>query len=393
MIRFGSPTEWSPASPEVQKRLLGIGPVKRSFAYKSIWTNDGTIKQVDLYCLLKSSYGSPNGFFMAARAQASGNLIEWHYVLQKPGVILQFIGSPRFLELWLQFDFQKDAEGLDWGSFSKSINDSILINRDVIVEQKSKLEKWDVFVNTFHRLVLLLGHYYSEFEKVKLKEPDPIPHVATKDQLKKYNYQIKRFTDAVIQKRNTGLIVRMLVPVALEALINLTILILAVPTIRKDDRLLEDSFRKPIDIRLKSLSLFCRGLKQDLDQGDERFKKVLRIMQSRNDLLHGNVEPHNNVIETVYFDGTIPFLPQETDIAVQMAKETLNGIDDAKVREDYGSIKGLRELISSALEPHVRKEYELALDNSQLGWRKDVRRLGVLFDDTLVQSVLISKKG
>ena len=293
--------------------------------------------------------------------------------------------------MWLQSDDPNEAEDVDWAAFSKSINDSISANRESIGEQKAKLERWDVFVNTYHRIVQLLDHYYSEFGSIKLKEPDPLPYIATKNQMSKYNYQIKRFINAVFQKRNTGLVVRMLVPVALESLINLTILVLAVPTIRKDDRLLEDSFRKPIDIRLKSLSLSCQGLKNDLDQGDERFKKVLRVMQNRNDLLHGNVEPHNNVIDTVYFDGTIPLLPRETDISVQMVKETLTGIEDQKVNEDYESIKGLRDMISESLEPHILKEYNLALDNTQLGWRKDKRRLGVLFDNTLVQGVMIRK--
>lgn len=391
MITFGSPNDWKAASFEIQSRAIGVNKQQGRFRHDSKWTSDGSLKQIELYCLLKASFGPPNGLFMAARAPQSGNFIEWHYVLTRNGVVLQLLGSSSFLELWLQSDDAAQTSDIDWQYFSKSIIQTLEANRQLIAEQKAQLEKWDVFLNTHWRLVQLLDHYHVQFSKVVIHLPRPLPHVATKAQLSIYNQQMKKLGDAVFQKRNAGLVVRMLVPVALESLVNLTILVLAVPSVRKDDRLLEDCFRKAIDIRLKTLHLVCQGLQHEINQNDDRFKQVLRVMQSRNDLLHGNVEPHTNALQVVFFDGTIPLLPAETDISVQFASETLYGVEDDKVSEDYNSIKGLRTLIVDALSPNLRKGYEAALDNTQLGWRKDTRRIGILFNNTLMQSFLIRK--
>ena len=245
MVTFGSVDDWQPASFDIQGRALGVDKEKRGFKHGDTWTSDGSLKQIDLYCLLKAKFGPPNGLFMAGRGRHSGNFIEWHYVLWRSGVVLQFLGSSRFLELWLHSDSAELTGRIDWKKFLDSVIQALAANRQLITEQKAKLEKWDVFLNTHWRLVQLLDHYYELYSKVRIHPPTPLPHVANKTQANTYNHQMKKFIEAVSQKRNTGLVVRMLVPVAIESLVNLTILVLAVPSIRKDERLLETASGMP----------------------------------------------------------------------------------------------------------------------------------------------------
>ena len=66
-------------------------------------------------------------------------------------------------------------------------------------------------------------------------------------------------------------------------------------------------------MRIKSLPLCCEGFEHPITGSEELFKAFLRLMNRRNDLLHGNVDPKASTGEDIDFDqGTIPLIGESS---------------------------------------------------------------------------------
>jgi len=61
-----------------------------------------------------------------------------------------------------------------------------------------------------------------------------------------------------------------MLPVMAEAFVNLILYVLMRPEIRKDQRLFDNAFRQPIDVRIRSLSINCLGFKQQPDYASDQ---------------------------------------------------------------------------------------------------------------------------
>ena len=82
-----------------------------------------------------------------------------------------------------------------------------------------------------------------------------------------------------------------MLPIMAEAFVNLILFTLMRPEIRGDSRLKDDAFKRHIDVRVKSLSINCIGFKQLIDYSNEICVRYHSVVNERNDLLHGNVDP------------------------------------------------------------------------------------------------------
>lgn len=351
--------------------------------------SDNRIKQIDLYCLLKSKFGSPNGFNTFLRGNHTNNFIQWDYSFEIGKSYLDILGSTRFLE----FRFISKDEEIKKIKDDKVIEvfkKEILDNWEQIKKEKSGLEFWDMFINTYKRIKTTIQNLYEEYSKYKIVDPVVLKQpLVTRKELDTYSDQLEILTKAITEKCNYGLVLRMLIPVMGEALVNMLIFLLLKKDIKEDKRLLESVFRTQIDIRIKTMHLNCIGLKGPYDQNDNRFKNYLRIMNKRNDFLHGNIMPAVNCFEHVYFDGKIPIFENERDITVEFMKQKLFQIDDSTIDKEYSDIKAFEEFMVDNVEKGLKPEIISALESSDLGFNKKDNHVGVLFDDTLLQAFFI----
>ena len=206
-----------------------------------------------------------------------------------------------------------------------------------------------------------------------------------------YQIQLTKLTNNIIEKKNYGIVLRMLLPVLGESLINLIIFILARDEIKNDNRLLDNIFRSQIDIRIKTIHLNCVGIKEPYNQNDECFKNFLRLMDKRNDFLHGNVLPKNNCFDNVYFDGTIPIFNEEKDISVEFIKQNLYQVSENEISDDYNTLKLFSDFLLKNISSPYKEQVELVIKKSELGYNKKTKRIGILFDDKMMQAFLIKK--
>ena len=360
-------------------------------AYRAVRSN-GRINQPDLYCFLKGRFGPPNGIQSMLRADDSENFINWQYSLSTNGVFLDINGSVRFLEFHFFSNSAAGLSQLDETVFVKSLKALLENHKDLIREEKNKLEKWDMFLNTHKRLLNTIDSLEKEYRSIRLKEPVVYSSpTVTRDQVKTYNYQIRKYVEAANRKRTLGLSLRLLYPILSESLINLILFILARDEIRSDKRVLEATLRSPIDIRVKTMHLNCIGLKGQYNQGDERFKAFLRIMDGRNDFLHGNVLPANHTYDMVYFDRKVPLFDEEKDISVEFTRQNLFQVSESEVEADAKAVKDFRQYLIENIEERLTKEVGAVMNKSDLGWNRQTGRVGILFGEARVQSFMIAK--
>ena len=325
------------------------------------------------------------------RGNHSSNFIQWDYSFKVNGCFLDILASERFLEFRLISDNEESiniSEEQIFEFFETQINN----NKESIRKVKGELEHWDIFINTHSRLKESIKKIYDRYSNVQLKQPITIKRpVVSRHEQSIYMSQFKKYTKDILEKKTDGLALRMLIPVVGESLVNLLFYLLARDEIRADKRLLDNFFRNQVDIRIKTMHLNCKGLIKPYDQNDDRFKNFLRIMNTRNDFLHGNVMPVSNCFDDVYFDGTIPIFNEEKDMSVEYMEQNMFQVDDETINANYQYIFDFEEYMVENVTDQYKGQIKLVIESTELGFNKKTNRIGVLFDNTLSQTMMIIK--
>ena len=105
------------------------------------------------------------------------------------------------------------------------------------------------------------------------------------------------------------------------------IFILARHELKNDARLYQDYIRKDIDVRVKLLHINCVEFERPINSEDAAYKDFHSLMNDRNDLLHGNIDPRKLSYETVYFDKTIPLFTELQGLAKNSLGVSLVGAE------------------------------------------------------------------
>src|SRR5260370_22461080 len=143
-----------------------------------------------------------------------------------------------------------------------------------------------------------------------------------------------------------GVSMEMIAPVMGEAAINFIMLILAKPGIRTDQRMQEDFTRRPIDVRIKSLSLVCDGVVVPITGSEGPFKDFLRIMNRRNDSLHGNIDPRKATGEEIFFDlHNIPLLRTQRSLGEVELSNALANLSPESALADVESVRQFMDFL------------------------------------------------
>nr|MBA3573157.1 hypothetical protein [Pyrinomonadaceae bacterium] len=140
-----------------------------------------------------------------------------------------------------------------------------------------------------------------------------------------------------------------------------------------------------IDVRVKSLHLVCDGFAGRIEDTEEAFREFRHLMNSRNDRLHGNLDPTKGTGHDVYFDDRfIPLFERSqglTQLALENALANVN--PDAAIR-DWEAARGFVGLLLTKLDARTRNEVELAFGHLQLGYRPETGSIGVILPQVRV---------
>jgi hypothetical protein len=376
-----NPKSWEIPDP---KWVLGFFERRKRSTNKVYhFANKGEISPLQLYCYLKARFGNPNGLSMLARNPSSDNVIQWQYTIKAGDSLIDFWGMNRQLEFTINTAQTFQSE--DWQIVFAVLQSEFKEYRKEISFITKSLEPWVLFVNPFNRLNKTVASLESRLKTLTITEPSPVRIQASKKDHQQYFKEYKRWLAQIDEGALLGTSVRLIVPVFAESFINLLIFLLAKPDVKSNQRVYDNLLKDPIDVRVGGLHLHCDGFDKAIDAHAEEFKNFHTLMNSRNDFLHGNVNPEKLAFDTVYFDKVVPVFEDERSLAERLFLSSLKFVEPATALKDIQVARAFIEFTLQHISAEYRKSLQILMQDNTPGFRRDTKKVGNLFPNWIAE--------
>jgi hypothetical protein len=374
-----------PIPQDFVRSLKFIHPqdIARVFAEKSmprkgiLFELVNEVRPVDLYCYLGGRFGQPNGIQNFLRSDDSDNLIHWEWTLQHLTGFISFQGMNFRTEIHLRGDGEWSDS--DRAELIRQIREDFAQHGAEIGLVRKALENWVEFVNPYQRIRRAMDSLLKELKELDLR-PDMVAAENPWDPRSVDDPQKWKDT-AALYSRAFGLCfgIRSMLPVLAEAFVNLVIYLLMRPEIRKDQRLWDNVFRQPIDVRIKSLSLNCNGFRCSPDYGSDPCRSYHSLVNERNDLLHGNVVIDKLKFNEVHFFGKVPVFREYRSLWERSLGVEMKAVGLERVHDEVKVVDNLIDYLLSCLSEKIQREAGLLVNRYELAVNTKTNRIGVLF--------------
>lgn len=345
------------------------------------------VSPFDLYVYLKARFGHPNGIQSLLRGPFSDNLFHWQYAVGTDNLLFEVAEGNLHVEAIVEGVSNVDDASID--SFFQAVKQDFANHGKQMSDVRKTLEHWKLFINPYKRLFDVLTRTKQELVAIDIASIQIPETPQTKDELDKLREEIKEAGPIFDKALGYGLTLRMLSPVLGEAFVNLLIFILARDDIKKDPRLYQDAIRREIDVRIKSLHLYCVGFSKAVDAASDEFRNFHTVMNGRNDFLHGNVDPTKLEFDEVYFDyGTVPIFKNRASFGQLALSNKLIHVEPESALADFDAVLAFINFVLESLDEDVREMITQFIYSTSPGWKPDERRAGVLFPEEIIHSVL-----
>ena len=168
----------------------------------------------------------------------------------------------------------------------------------------------------------------------------------------------------------------LLTPVLAEAFINLVILALCKKEIRDNSPQLDAFIRSPIDTKLFDLAYKCDGFLHPINRDAESFKNFKRVMDKRNNTIHGNCDPEKEQIELVYFQGNRPLFKEPGDNIGKWLQALERQYQPRAVIQDYEHVHIFLYQIIDYLHPGLVQEFRRVVEDPYPGYDMLRKKMG-----------------
>jgi len=370
------PQKWT--LPEPKNVIAALDSRKRSTAARkpqgSHWVFSKKIIPVDLYAYLMLRFGPPNGFAMTLRSPSVDNLIHWNYTVECPASIIDLSGMDTEINAHV---YTVEVEESAWRELESTLLSEFEVNKKALAGIKKQFEKWHLFVNPYKRLTSIVDQYESKLTQIDVRAPDPPTFPAGRSDLAQFHEKMGRAFDLQQEALALCISLEMILPVMGEAAVNLLMLLFAKTELRNDKRLMQKFGRDQIDVRIKSLHLHCDGFKTSIPSSDERFKDFLRLMNRRNDTLHGNIDPNKDFGEVIYFDQhNIPLPAEQNSFPEITLKHMLADLSKERTLSSIDVVRRFVQLLIDSLQPEAKSLVQHIMNVPVLGREAKTGRIG-----------------
>ncbi|ORE84964.1 hypothetical protein ATO7_16449 [Oceanococcus atlanticus] len=360
-------------------------------SFDTFWKLQNQIKPIDFYCYLYARFGPPNGIQNLLRADHSDNLIHWEWSLRAEDRLYLIQGHNFRTEIWVS-GAALESESLE--VLIADIKQSFPQYGKSMGEIRKKLEHWIEFINPYQRIRAAVDCLDKELASLEVPSQEDQPKSVTDfDSTEEWSKVWNRHAQTI--SRATGLCfgIRSMLPVMAEAFVNLLMYMQMKPELKADDRLRENLFRQPIDVRVRGLSHNCVGFESAVDYSHEACRRYHSLVNERNDLLHGNVVVDKLKFNELYFNGRVPVFKTYSTMwerAFGVAQSSV-GLDLLENERDV--VDGFVDYVISCLKEKTQMDVRAFLQQRELGLSLDDGHLGVLFSGQLVDMVMGPKGG
>lgn len=313
---------------------------------------------------------------MKLRSPTVDNFIHWNYTLECTETLFEIMGLHTRTQI-RAYSVQASTE--EWAQLEANLLKEFSKHRKELADIKLKFEHWHLFVNPYQRLSRIVERYEKRLRAITIPRVQSPPIPATRDQIARFRKEMETAMEVYQEASSLSISLQMLAPVMGEAAINFFMMVLMKPEVRTDNRIREVFARDPIDVRIKALHMHCNGFEQGVTGTEDQFRDFLSLMDRRNDRLHGNIDPRKTTGEEIFFDlGNIPLFLKHQGFA-ELARSS--ALADLSVEEALADVRVVRSFVAfllSLLEPGVNTCIKRAMEDLQLGFRRDSHTIGVI---------------
>lgn len=369
--------------PVDTKVIINLYANKKNPKISGIIYLENEIHPSDLYCYLYAKYGQPNGFQNLLRNDDSDNLIHWEWTLESNEGWVSFLGMNFRTEVvfFEEFDIGKISKNQLINSIK---NDFKNYGEKISNIKKNILEDWDLSINPYYEIKSALNQLIMQFDGLQLDSQNekidysnlPFQTVDV-DLLKEVG---SRYSFGI----GLSLSIRFIVPILAESFINFLIFILCDSEIKNNERIYEKIIRENMDIKIQMLHKNCDHFARPVKWDSVECKNYNSIINTRNNLLHGNVDLKKLKFDEVYFNGKIPIFKKYNTMWQRSLGVKIDSCGMEKVKSDIEVVNKFIEHVISCLDEKIRKEIDFIMDSPEFGINKKTNKLGILFPNHLV---------
>lgn len=339
---------------------------------------------LDMYCYLKARFGEPNGLQSLLRSDDSDNLFHWDFNLKVGDDDLYIGGMSREIHLMVAEPMTDD----DWRTLILAIKGDFGRVGPLKSAVHSGLEKWAVFPNKFVAIAGLCADHHAtildvladgdlfKFDGAAAARANP-PPPEDPGQARTIPTTDPDLYGACLQ-------LSLLTPIMAEAFVNMVILMLCRPEVRKDRRQYDAFIRDNIDRKIFDLFYKCEGFAAPVDMTGEIYKAFKRVMDKRNHAIHGNVDPVAEQVDLVYFEGKRPLYPTGGDHIGQFHASLAKHYRPEEAIADYEATYLMLLEIAEALKPDSRTSFWVVMNDAYPGFDMNRKKCGHLFPERIV---------
>ena len=342
------------------------------------------LKPSDLYLYFYAKFGPPNGFQNLMRNDDSDNLVHWDWTFKHQNGLLSFWGMNRRTEVLFigNWDFEK----IDKAQVIRSIKSDFKNHgAKMSLLRKDMLENWETFVNPYHNLESSIRMMEKELEELQVcPETDRFPDYETPSGATRVGELVSDISKRYVRAYGISKSLQALTPVMAESFLNLLLLLLMKKEIRENERIKDSVIRANIDVKVQSLSLHCNGFGSAIDWKAEPCVRYNRVINHRNDILHGNIVISKLKTGEIFFNEKVPVFKKYSDMWEQLFERRLEASGFNQVAEDLEAVRGFVSYILDCLEPASREVMEQFMGRSEIGRNFEDGRFGLLLPDHLV---------
>jgi hypothetical protein len=333
-----------------------------------------------MYCYLKARFGDPNGFQTFLAGDHSDNWIHWDYNLKAGNVNLIISGMSREIH----FLISEKLTDIDWKNLILAIkSDFKRVGKEKSAVLKS-LEKWVLFPNKFVEIARTCSYKHSFIADYLLNKPKYRSFKTNRiGDHKTYSETMTAANKMRADMAQNALELSLLTPVMAEAFINMVVLILCKRSIRDNTRQFEAFIRSSLDVKIFDLPYKCDGFARGIDPNSETYKNFKRVIDKRNNAIHGNIDPEKEQTETVYFEGKRPLFKESGDHIGKFIEMLDRQSHPETVINEYEDTYAFLLEIASCLRENIQREFWAIMEDSYPGYDLNRKITGMLFTDVV----------
>lgn len=342
-----------------------------------------SVSPFDVYTYLHARFGEPNGLQTLLARDDSDNLFHWDFYLKAGGANLQFVGATE--EVHVHFDFAVSDK--DCRAFIAALRTDFARVGQEKGRFAGTLEKWNIFPNQFLAIASRCADLYEEIttalpliERKFLAEKLTTQALTAEKRSKSHAMLMSAITTAPTE-------LSVLMPVLFESFIGLIVAVMVKPDIRRDAEAFGTFVRSPLNQKLTGLAERCWGFARPLVQVDPVFGRYWTVVNRRNDIIHGNVDPVRDSLEVVYFHGKRPIYKTGGDRIRQHWKRLIDRYRPQEVVDGYLATHVFILDILDHMTADGRRTIEMIMEDTQPGWDNRRKKPGRLFPDHVATTV------